>query len=226
MLVLAGPGSGKTRVLTCRIARLLDSSRDQRFRVLALTFTNKAANEMSGRVTALVPGLEGRTSIDTFHGFCAQVLRQHGVHLGIKPDFAIYSLTADRQAVLEDALGRDHAHNAAPRQHEAPAVGGPPEDTARDATTGRTVDDRDEQGASRGRLSCPLTPIAVTKRNCASSTHWISTRSSSRRIASSATRPWLASTKGPTATGSSTSFQDTNGAQYALLRRMAGPGFS
>ena len=106
LLVLAGPGSGKTRVLTCRIARLLDSSSDRRFRVLALTFTNKAANEVATRVTALAPGLEGRANIGTFHAFCAQVLRQHGVHLGIKPDFAIYSRSEDRQAVLEDALGR------------------------------------------------------------------------------------------------------------------------
>ena len=113
LLVLAGPGSGKTRVLTCRIARLLNSSQDERYRILALTFTNKAANEMAGWVTALVPGLEGRTTIDTFHGFCAQVLRQHGVHLGIKPDFAIYSLTADRQVVLEDALKDEDVHDAA-----------------------------------------------------------------------------------------------------------------
>lgn len=107
LLVLAGPGSGKTRVLTCRIARLLASSRDQHFRILALTFTNKAANEMMNRVANLAPGLEARVYIGTFHSFCAQVLRQHGVHLGIKSDFAIYSEESDRRAVLEDALNRD-----------------------------------------------------------------------------------------------------------------------
>ena len=107
MLVLAGPGSGKTRVITCRIARLLNESQDERFRILALTFTNKAAHEMASRVAQLVPGLEGRATIDTFHGFCSRVLRQHGVHLGIKPNFEIYSQAADRQAVLADALARD-----------------------------------------------------------------------------------------------------------------------
>ena len=105
-LVLAGPGSGKTQVLTCRIARLLDEGRDQSFRVLALTFTNKAADEMKERVANFVPGLEERANIGTFHSFCGQVLRQHGIHLGIKPDFAIYSQDDDRKAVLEDALKR------------------------------------------------------------------------------------------------------------------------
>ena len=104
LLVLAGPGSGKTQVLTCRIARLLDASREQNFRILALTFTNKAADEMKSRVAAFVPGLEERANIGTFHSFCAQILRQHGVHIGINPDFAIYSSDDDRKAVLEDAL--------------------------------------------------------------------------------------------------------------------------
>jgi DNA helicase-2/ATP-dependent DNA helicase PcrA len=106
MLVLAGPGSGKTQVLTCRIARLLDGGREKSFRVLALTFTNKAADEMKERVANFVPGLEERANIGTFHSFCGQVLRQHGIHLGIKPDFSIYSQDNDRKAVLEDALKR------------------------------------------------------------------------------------------------------------------------
>ena len=59
-----------------------------------------------GRVAAFVPGFEERANIGTFHSFCGQVLRQHGVHLGIDPDFAIYSVDDDRKAVLEDALRR------------------------------------------------------------------------------------------------------------------------
>jgi len=104
MLVLAGPGSGKTRVLTCRIARLLYESREAKFRILGLTFTNKAADEMRERVAKLVPGLEHRLFLGTFHSFCASVLRDHGHHLGIQPDFRIYSTDDDLEAVLEDAL--------------------------------------------------------------------------------------------------------------------------
>src|SRR4051812_30443228 len=83
LFVLAGPGSGKTRDLTTRVARLLAESPTRSFRVLALTFTNKAADEMSGRVTALVPDQAHRASIGTFHSFCMQMLQQHGAHIGI-----------------------------------------------------------------------------------------------------------------------------------------------
>ncbi|MBX4952745.1 ATP-dependent helicase [Rhizobium binae] len=104
MFVLAGPGSGKTRVLTTRVAKLLADTPDRSFRVLALTFTNKAADEMSGRVIALVPDQERRALIGTFHSFCMQMLQQHGSHIGINPDFAIYSLDIDRQEILRDAI--------------------------------------------------------------------------------------------------------------------------
>jgi len=104
LLVLAGPGSGKTRVLTCRIARILDSSREKNFRILGLTFTNKAADEMRSRVANLVPGQEGRLFLGTFHSFCADILRQHGTHLNINPNFHIYSQNIDLQAVLNDVV--------------------------------------------------------------------------------------------------------------------------
>jgi DNA helicase-2/ATP-dependent DNA helicase PcrA len=103
-LVLAGPGVGKTTVLTARIARILDSSREKNFRVLALTFTTKAGDEMRTRVEQIVPGLTDRTSIGTFHSFAAQLLRQHGSHLGMKPDFGVYDQDSDREELLKEAL--------------------------------------------------------------------------------------------------------------------------
>lgn len=104
LLVLAGPGSGKTRVLTCRVARILDSNKEQNFRILGLTFTNKAADEMRTRVINFVPGQESRLFLGTFHSFCADVLRQHGIHLNINPNFNIYSQDNDLEAVLNDAV--------------------------------------------------------------------------------------------------------------------------
>lgn len=99
MLVLAGPGSGKTRVLTLRVARLLEERED--VSVLALTFTNKAAAEMRERVDRLIGQRADRAHLCTFHSFATDVLRQHGSHLGIRPDFTLLSQDEDRLALLE-----------------------------------------------------------------------------------------------------------------------------
>lgn len=104
LLVLAGPGSGKTRVLTLRIARLLDESPDDRFRILALTFTDKAAKEMRSRVDDLIREGRDRALLTTFHSFAAEILRQHGSHIGLRPDFTILPQRADQEAVLRDAI--------------------------------------------------------------------------------------------------------------------------
>ena len=109
LLLLAGPGSGKTRVLTCRIARLLEASAGKNFRVLGLTFTNKAANEMKERLEKYVPEQQERVFLGTFHSFCADVLRQHGTHLGIRPDFSIFSLENDLLELLKEALKAEPA---------------------------------------------------------------------------------------------------------------------
>jgi DNA helicase-2/ATP-dependent DNA helicase PcrA len=111
LLVLAGPGSGKTRVLTCRIARILESTRKENFRILGLTFTNMAADEIRTRVASFVPGEEYRLFLGTFHSFCADVLRQHGIHMGINPNFRIYSHENDLQAVLDDAVREAQKHS-------------------------------------------------------------------------------------------------------------------
>ncbi|MCI0627228.1 MAG: ATP-dependent helicase [Acidobacteria bacterium] len=104
LLVLAGPGSGKTLVLTMRVAKLILDSPTKRFRVLGLTFTNKAAGEMRTRVEEMVPDSRERALLSTFHSFCADILRQHGNHAGIRPDFVILNQDADREAVLHDAI--------------------------------------------------------------------------------------------------------------------------
>ncbi len=107
LLVIAGPGSGKTRVLTCRVARLLEDSPKEQFRVLGLTFTNKAAGEMRTRIAAMVPDAVDRAEICTFHGFCSRFLRQHGSRCGIRPDFRIYARNSDRRLLLGEALQRN-----------------------------------------------------------------------------------------------------------------------
>ena len=107
LIVLAGPGSGKTRVLTTRIARLLYEAPDEPFRVLALTFTNRAADEMRERIERMAPEAEHRLFIGTFHAFCADVLRQHGQHLGIKTDFRIYSTNEDRAEIASRAIASE-----------------------------------------------------------------------------------------------------------------------
>ncbi len=106
LLVLAGPGSGKTRVLTLRVARILSESPTKRFRVLGLTFTNKAAAEMRTRVDELIGESSDRVLLTTFHSFSADILRQHGSHVGLRPDFAILTQDADREGVLLDAISR------------------------------------------------------------------------------------------------------------------------
>lgn len=106
LLVLAGPGSGKTRVLTQRIAKLINENRDSFFKVLGLTFTNKAATEMRERIELLVPNANDRTLLTTFHSFSVNLLRQHGHHIGLRPDFTILTQKADRESLLSEAISR------------------------------------------------------------------------------------------------------------------------
>lgn len=104
LLVLAGPGSGKTRVLTLRISRLIAATPNKHFKILGLTFTNKAAAEMRERIATLVPDAGERTLLTTFHSFAADLLRQHGHHVGLTPDFTILAQDADRRSLLDDAI--------------------------------------------------------------------------------------------------------------------------
>ena len=89
LLVLAGPGSGKTATLTARVARLVEQGQDESFLILCLTFTRKAATEMRERLLNLVPDAKDRVLLTTFHSFATDILRQHGSHFGFSPDFEI-----------------------------------------------------------------------------------------------------------------------------------------
>lgn len=111
VIVLAGPGSGKTAVLTERIKRILLNSQDQSFRVLALTFTNKAAAEMSERILDGNQENDHRLFIGTFHSFCAEVLRNHGTYVGINSNFEIYSSDDDINDVISDLQSKYNEEN-------------------------------------------------------------------------------------------------------------------
>ena len=92
VLILAGAGSGKTRVLTYRVAYLLQEKHISPHNILMLTFTNKAAGAMKERITKLIPRSLGEVGpfAGTFHSFCVKILRVDGKHIGIPDDFTIY----------------------------------------------------------------------------------------------------------------------------------------
>jgi len=103
LLILAGAGSGKTRVLAHRVAYLVGVRGVQPWQILAVTFTNKAAAEMRERILALV-GEGGRdVAMGTFHALCARVLRRDGAAIGLDPRFAIYD-TDDQTGVMKQVL--------------------------------------------------------------------------------------------------------------------------
>jgi len=98
VLILAGPGSGKTRVITHRIAYLIKVCGISPHRIMAVTFTNKAAREMEERLHRLVSGSVGDLTIGTFHAICARILRRDGNAIGVNSRFVIYD--ADDQISL------------------------------------------------------------------------------------------------------------------------------
>lgn len=103
LLVLAGAGSGKTRVLTRRIAYLIENYGVAPYNILAVTFTNKAANEMKERVASLLGGMEGSILVSTFHSFCVRVLRREIGKVGYESNFVIYD-TSDQRSLMKNVL--------------------------------------------------------------------------------------------------------------------------
>ena len=107
LLVLSGAGTGKTRVLVTRVAHILASGLATPWQILALTFTNKAANEMKTRITDILAGQGGFSVRDlwcgTFHSVCLRILRANVMHIDLKPDFIIFG-EDDQRAVLKNVF--------------------------------------------------------------------------------------------------------------------------
>ena len=98
LLIVAGAGTGKTTVITRRIAHLVTTRRARPEQILALTFTDRAAAEMEERVDRLVPYGYTQAWISTFHAFGDRVLRENALHLGLSPDFRV--LTRPEQVIF------------------------------------------------------------------------------------------------------------------------------
>ena len=101
LLILAGAGSGKTRVLTHRIAYLIEEHQVPPYHILALTFTNKAANEMRERVNNIIEYGAGSIWVSTFHSTCVRILRRFIDHLGYDNAFTIYD-SDDQKSLMKD----------------------------------------------------------------------------------------------------------------------------
>jgi len=107
LLILAGAGSGKTRVITSRIAYLVGDGHAKPEEVLAVTFTNKAAEEMRARVEALLGADCSRMWVSTFHSLCARLLRREAPAIGLSRDFVIYD-SSDQLTVVKQAMKALH----------------------------------------------------------------------------------------------------------------------
>ena len=100
-IVLSGPGTGKTTLLTQRVLHLVQATQEERSKILALTFTNRAAAEMRTRLRGYGDQFSSRLFVGTFHSFATHVLRSHGDAIGLDTDFVIFD-QADQRSVLKD----------------------------------------------------------------------------------------------------------------------------
>jgi len=213
LLVLAGAGSGKTRVITRKIAYLVDSCGIEASHIAAITFTNKAAREMKERVTELLPGKSARgLTISTFHSLGLYVLRLDASLLGYKPKFSVLD-TADAQGILSDIL--KNTDKAGLRQAAAVISGWKNALLSPEAAMSAARDANEQQWAAayqayQGTLRIYQAmdfddlirlPVALFRQHPEALEKW------------QARLRYLLVDE----------YQDTNGAQYELLKQLVGP---
>ena len=215
LLILAGAGSGKTRVIAYRIAYLVGSGLAEPHEVLAVTFTNKAAEEMRARVGALVGTTSSGMWISTFHALCARLLRREAPHVGLSRDFVIYD-SSDQLAAVKQILRDQQVDDSflAPRaalsrishaknRMESPAAMLARRSSYRDDVVARVYDEYVKTLAASGALDFDdllLKTVELFERAEAVRNHY------SQRF-----RFVMVD-----------EYQDTNRPQYMLMRRLAG----
>ncbi|HEY7126167.1 MAG TPA: ATP-dependent helicase [Ktedonobacterales bacterium] len=156
-LVVAGPGSGKTSTLVGRVRYLIDVQGVPPHRILALTFSNKAAREMRERIAGAVSEQSSQPTVSTFHSFCVELLRSYAAQVGLRPDFALLD-TPDGYFLLRRLASRlslqHYAHLSHPELHFASLLGAvsrakdelaAPEDYLRLAEAARASAESDEE---------------------------------------------------------------------------------
>jgi DNA helicase-2/ATP-dependent DNA helicase PcrA len=215
VLILAGAGSGKTRVITHRIAHLVLDKAVPSDSILAVTFTNKAAGEMKARVEALLPGQTVRAVLSTFHSFCVRVLRREADAAGLPREFLIYDeddqLAAVREAlkaldlpeklhpprrVLARISARKNAARAAPETED--------DDSVAAATLARVAERYGQTLRAAGALDFDDLLLRTVD---------LFDRQPGLRDAYRRRFPYVLVDE----------YQDTNRAQYELVRHLAGP---
>ena len=214
LLILAGAGSGKTRVIAYRIAHLVGSGLAEPDEVLAVTFTNKAAEEMRERVASLLGAAASGMWISTFHALCARLLRREAPHVGLSRDFVIYD-SSDQLAAVKQILRAQQVDDSflAPRaalsrishaknRMESPAAMLARRSSYRDDVVARVYDEYVKVLAASGALDFDdllLKTVELFERAEAVRSHY------SRRF-----RFVMVD-----------EYQDTNRPQYLLMRRLA-----
>jgi DNA helicase-2/ATP-dependent DNA helicase PcrA len=118
LLLMAGAGSGKTRVLTHRIAYLMVEKQVNPYNILAITFTNKAAREMKERIYSMMGGVADEIWVSTFHSMCVRILRRDIDRLGYNRNFTILD-TTDQQSVVKTILKEK---NLDPKKYDPRAI--------------------------------------------------------------------------------------------------------